>query len=641
MARSVVSIAQIKQFKAVCVSYGSNSEAILNSFREKVASMLSDFERKLDELEEDMDRKEQALSSCEWSHRNDDGDHCSSQRSAYYRAQARYNRCLSLVQEAQHAIDEFDSKAESFRATKADLVSRASAGLDRVEALIVEYSTGHTTQATDSPGGKISISSGPAIPGKIDVESSGAQSAIHISGGEKIAYVLPKGSETDPVYIDMEVTAHKFDDLPPIQEPDQQTMRLAATGIIALLAAGGLAVGSKEMLLQQKTDEIFQSQYGISRTDLLIGTGRKQKEYVDAYNRIYQGLRQEIVEIKKEEVMDKIQEARQLLESEERRINELHGDVTLYSTELVHDKKIEVENLERQLATLTDGKKRPSVPSGKTEIGGLSEAGLSFMMEGMSTKERFATVSNIIGSSNVALTGDSGNAYVFSKGDTDILFVAYDGSSVDHFVRDASEGVSFKGFSIEAKPNVEYSTSPVEASKVKLEDGIKETGIKATYKDEGFRVTRKYYSISEDGSANSWGTEVKLGAEASAEVNATLKNMNLGGEASFAKAGAKASHITAPVVMNGKISQFEFGVSGDINAGASASVGVFSADDGTRELGVKLPGGKIAAILDRPTLSLEAFPESIRDHMQTVIPEKSDLFDSYAKAMHPGERPMI
>ena len=263
------------------------------------------------------------------------------------------------------------------------------------------------------------------------------------------------------------------------------------------------------------------------------------------------------------------------------------------------------------------------------------------MMEGMSTKERFATVSNIIGSSNVSLTGDSGKAYVFSKGDTDIFFVAHDGSSVDHFVRDTSEGISFKGPSIEAKPNVAYSTSPDEPSKIKFGDGIKETGIKATYKDDGFRVTRKYFSISEDGSANAWGTEVKLGAEASADVNATLKNMNIGGEASLAKAGAKASHITAPVVMNGKISQFEFGVSGNVNAGVSASVGVFSAEDGTRELGVKLPGGKIAAILDCPTISLDAFPESIRGQVQTVIPEKSDLFDSYAKAMRPGERPML
>ena len=641
MARSVVSVEQIRQFKASFVSYGSNSEAVLGSFREKVASMLSDFEDKLDKLEDDMERKEDALDRCEWSHRNDDGDHCSSQRSAYYRAQARYSSCLSLVQEARNAIGEFDSKVENFQATKADLVSRASAGLDRVEELIADYSSGSVTQGTSSPGGQISIPSSKGPSGEIDTEASGMQSAIHISGGDQIAYVLPKGSGTDPIVIDPEAMAHKFDSLPPIQEPDPQTMRIAAAGIITLLAAGGLAVGSKEMLLQQKTDEIFQQQYGISRTELLIGSGPKQKEYVDAYNRINQGLQKEMVEIKKEEVSTKIQEAKQLLETEERRIAELHGEVTLYSTELVHDKKIEIENLERQLATLSDGKKRPVVPSGKTAIGGLSEAGLSFMMDGMSTKERFATVSNIIGSSNVALTGDSGKAYVFSKGDTDIFFVAHDGSSVDHFVRDTSEGVSFKGPSIEAKPNVAYSTSPDDLSKIKFGDGIKETGIKATYKDEGFQVTRKYFSISEDGSANAWGTEVKLGAEASAEVNATLKNMNIGGEASLAKAGAKASHITAPVVMNGKISQFEFGVSGNVNAGVSASVGVFSAEDGTRELGVKLPGGKIAAILDRPTISLDAFPESIRGHVQTVIPVKSDLFDSYAKAMRPGERPMI
>ena len=634
MARSVVSVDQIRQFKASIVSYGSNSEAVLGSFREKVASMLSDFEDKLDELEDDMDRKEQALDRCEWSHRNDDGDHCSSQRSAYYRAQARYSNCLALVQEARNAIAEFDAKVDSFRTTKADLVSRAETGLNRVEELIGEYSSGSATQGLVGPGEQSPIIFDSSASGIATSGTSEMQSAIHITGGDQIAYVLPKGTGTAPVVIDPEAMAHKFERLPPIQDPDPQTMRIAAAGIITLLAAGGLAVGSRELLLQQKTDEIFQKQYGISRTELLIGSGPKQKEYIDAYNRIHQGLRQEMVEIKKEEVSAKIQEAKQFL-------NGQNGDATLYSTELVHEKIIEIENLERHLATLSDGKKRPFVPLGKTEIGGLSEAGLSFMMDGMSSKERFATVSNILGSSEVYLTGDSGKTYVFSKGETDIFFVAHDGSSVDHFVRDTSKGVSFKGPSIETKPDVAYSTSPDGPSKVRVSDGIKETGIKASYKDDGFRVTRKYYSISPDGSANAWGTEVSIGVEASADVNATLKNMNIGGEASVAKAGAKASHITAPVLMNGKISQFEFGVSGNVNVGASASVGVFSAADGTRELGVKFPGGKGAAILDRPTLSLDAFPESIRGQVQTVIPEKSDLFDSYAKAMRPGERPML
>ena len=34
-------------------------------------------------------------------------------------------------------------------------------------------------------------------------------------------------------------------------------------GILAALAAGGLVFGMREMLLQQKTDEIFEKQYGI------------------------------------------------------------------------------------------------------------------------------------------------------------------------------------------------------------------------------------------------------------------------------------------------------------------------------------------------------------------------------------------
>lgn len=640
MARSVVDLGKINELRAAISAYSKSAEETITAFKQQALSLLSQFKAKLSALESVREQKAAALSRCEMRQMHDENVSCASEERAYQEACERCQRCEALVAQARSIISEFENRAASYRTTCQSHSSRAATGLGKVEAMINNYSADTIPNSACISDNKAHVVSGNQDPQK-GIDSPDTDSAIHVSGGEQIASVLPQGSDTDPVIIDPEAMAHKFDGLPPIQEPDSNTMRIAATGIIALLAAGGIAIGTKEMLLQKKTDEIFQQQYGISRTELLIGSGPKQKEYVDAYNRIHKGLQKEIVEIKKEEVSNRIQDAKQFLETEERRITELKGEVTLHSTELVHDKKIEVENLERQLATLSDGKRRPVVPFGKTAIGGLSEVGLSFMMEGMSTKERFATVSNIIGSSNVTLTGDSGKAYVFSKGDTDIFYVAHDGSSVDHFVRDTSEGTSYKGLSIEAKPNVTYSTSPVEPSKIKIEDGVKETGIKATYKNEGFRVTRKYFSISEDGSANAWGTEVNLGIEASADVNATLKNMNIGGEASLAKAGAKASHITAPVVMNGKISQFEFGVSGNLNAGVSVSVGVFSAEDGTRELGAKLPGGKIAAILDRTTLSLDAFPESIRGQVQTIIPSQSDVFDSYAKAMRPGERPMI
>lgn len=652
MARSVVSVEQIRQFKASFVSYGSNSEAVLGSFREKVASMLSDFEDKLDELEDDMDRKEQALDRCEWSHRNDDGDRCSSQRSAYYRAQARYSSCLALVQEARNAIAEFDAKVDSFRTTKANLVSRASAGLDRVEELIGDYSSGSATQGTSGPGGQISIPSGNEPSGEIDTEAAGMQSAIHITGGDQIAYVLPKGSGTDPVVIDPEAMAHKFDSLPPVQEPDPQTMRIAATGIITLLAAGGLAVGSREMLLQQKTDEIFQQQYGISRTELLIGSGPKQKEYVDAYNRIHKGLQQEIVEIKKEEVSNNLNLVRKQLESESQRD-------TLLSIEHVSKLKTDEINLQNQLASLEDGKRRQIVQYPETYVAGLSERGLDYMMNGMSSMGRFAAVLNTLSASDYKLVDQVGatGIYRFSDGKT-LVEIEHDGSAIS-FIRatngvDANVDFSLKSAEIQSSFSIEKAIEKKPHSPAKPTDGIG-VGLQGSYTPidvsvEAWNYEKMVYQLTEQGGIMSSGLQSRAGLKVSAGAEGGLSadvqthsvevGGNIGAGASVAEAAIKGEIHTRPVLINGNIVQVYTDVAVGADAGCSAAAVMELTEKGFHGKAGISAGIKAGGQLGYRAISLNDLPQPLADKLsKSIPPAHKAIVEDFGKALEYASHP--
>jgi len=612
MPRSVVDLSQLNALDAAIRAFDSNTGASMAAYSQSASNLLAHFEAKLNELFSIRQNALYALNSCEWRRASDPSISCAGQAAAFRRANERYSRCAELVNQARQAISEYDGYASRFRQAKSDLCSRARTGLGRVMATIEEYNS-NATPNTDNV-----MSNGMLVPSTMSgpVENvpndklPGGGSFMFVRGGEQIAHVQHKGLGTDPVRIDPDAMADSLNHLPEITAPDKSTMRNAASGILAAMAAGGLVIGGREMLLQQKTDEIFENQYGISRTELLLKSGPKQKEYVAAYNNIYNGLQQEMKEIKKEEISSQIQKGKDFLALEDRRINELHGEVTLFSRELVHDKKIEIANLENQLASLEDGKKRAIVPSGKTKIGGLSEDGLSFMAEGMSSKKRFITVSNLLANSQATLGGDSGKEYVFKNGEADIFFVAHDGSYVNRYMRDFSQGFS------EVETNVNLPEMSITGYSDKMNDSdvsLISISAEQKYKAEGIRVTNKTYHINQDGSAWTEVVNAGIGGEARAGASMNYKGAEMGAEVSVARAGLKTTYITAPSIQDGKFIQTEYGVNVEANAGVAIGVGTSKASDGTNELGAKIPFGKASIVYAKyNNLSENDFPKSIK-----------------------------
>ena len=277
MPRSVVDLSELQALDAAIKAYNGNTDAAMAAFQRSVSDLLVHFENKLSELGRIREQRLAALNHCEYRRSINNSISCAAQESAFYAAEARYRRCEALVREAHMAVTEYRSYADRFRGTKDNLCSRAVAGLLRVEAAINEYNSNLMGDTDIVMSNKTSSSS--AISTSTDEQvydplTSGG-SFIFIKGGEQIDRVLPKGSATDPVRIDTDT--HQFEQLPPVSAPDKSTMRVAASGILAAIAAGGLVIGGREMLLQQKTDEIFESQYGISRTELLLKSGPKQK----------------------------------------------------------------------------------------------------------------------------------------------------------------------------------------------------------------------------------------------------------------------------------------------------------------------------------------------------------------------------
>lgn len=613
MPRSVVDLSQLNALDAAIKAYNGNTDAAMAAFQRSVSDLLVQFESKLNELERIREQRLAALNRCEYHRSIDNSISCAAQESAYYAAEARCRRCEALVREAHMAVTEYRNYADRFRSTKSDLCSRAAAGLLRVEDIVNEYLSNLT------PDTETVISSGVSNPSPMSSQTNkqdydpvtGGGSFVYIRGGEQIEQVLPKGSATDPVRIDND--AHQLEQFPPVSAPDKSTMRVAASGILAAIAAGGLVIGGREMLLQQKTDEIFESQYGISRTELLLKSGPKQKEYVAAYNNIYKGLQQEMKEIKKEEVSNQIQKSKEFLSLEERRIKELRGEVTLFSIEQVHDKKIELANYENQLATLEDGKRRASIPLGKTKIGGLSEAGLSYMAVGMGTKEQFITVSNLLGNSQAILTGDTGKEYVFQNGEADIFFVSHDGSYVNRYMRDFSQGFSNVEKNINL-PELNVTGYPEKASDCEMT--WLSVSAEQKYKDAGVRVTTKRYWINNDGSARTEIIAASLGGEAKGGVSLSPTGAEIGVEVSAARAGAKVTYITAPNLKKGYYNQIEYGASGEANLGVALSAGTSKTQDGTNELGFKIPFAKASVVYSKFNLSEKVFPESIRKQLK-------------------------
>lgn len=601
MARSVVDLGKISELKAAISSYSKSNEETVDSFHQQALSLLSQFEAKLSALESIREQKAAALSRCEMRQSHDEKVSCASEERAYQKACERCQRCETLVAQSRSIISDFENRAASYRTACQNLSSRAATGLAKVEAMINSYSADAVPNTDSSSGNNASVVSGNQNSQK-SVDSPNTDSAIHITGGNQIASVLPKGSKVDPVRIDFDAMDHKFDNLPDIVEPDKATLNAAAIGILGLLAAGGLAFGAREMLLQQKADEIFEKKYGISRTELLIGTGaQKQKEYVAAYNSIYRGLQQEMKEIKKQELSDKITNAQNRI-----KILSSEKEKRMHDIEALHDAKIHLENFENQLTALNDGKKIRLRSLEKTTVGGLSNDSLSYMLDGMGNSKRFITSCNLIADSRAKFLYDHGTHYQFAINDEHFVEVAHDGSWVTHIFADKSEGSN-----VDFVPKAEFETSTTEF-------GYEYKPFE--YIDEGFRYSYKKYFVADDGSATVLGYNSRIGLEANAGagINVSLHNIEGGASAgiSIAEGGVKIGDLSAPQLSKGKYAQTEFGIKGEAGLSASIGIGKYKSEDGTSVLGVKAGPFSGGISLGKYTIPAKTFDVTLRNRLQ-------------------------
>ena len=349
MSRSVVDLAKLNALDAAIRSFDSNTGASMAAYSQSAMNLLAQFEAKLNELAAIRQQALNAYNSCEWRRAANPNISCAGQAAAFHRANERFCRCAELVNQARQAISEYDGYASQFRQAKSDLCSRARTGLNRVRATIEEYNS-NATPNTDSVMSKgmpvASTMSGP-VENVPNDKLPGGGSFMFIRGGEQIAQILPKGSGTDPVRIDPDAMAKSLDGLPEITPPDRSTLRIAASGIFAAIAAGGLVIGGRELLLQQRADEIFEGQYGISRTELLLRSGPKQKEYVKAYNEIYNGLKHELKEKQKEDIDGKLIEINNKIQA-----NSMNKD--LLSLRAIERLKVDQINLQNKKMTLED-----------------------------------------------------------------------------------------------------------------------------------------------------------------------------------------------------------------------------------------------------------------------------------------------
>lgn len=601
MARSVVDLGKIQELDAAISAYSKGSEEAVVYLHQQALSLLSQFEKKLSALESIREQKAAALSRCEMRQLHDERVSCASEEGAYQKACERCQRCEALVAQARITISEFENRAASYRTTCQNLSSRAATGLAKIEAMIQNYSADTVPNTVSSSGNGVHFVSGNQVQKGNGANNPEANSTIHIIGGEQIASVLPKGSKTGPVTIDVDTMAHKYDTLPDIVEPDKKTLQTAAEKITALLAIGGIAIGTREMLLQQEADKIFQNKYGISRTELLLGTGPKQKEYIAAYNNIYKGLQIEMKELKKKELSYKITNA-------QNRINALSSEKgkMMHDIEELHDAKIHLENFESQLAALNDGKKVRLRSLEKTAIGGLSNDSLSYMLDCMGNPKRFITSCNLIADSGAKFLYDHGTHYQFAINEEHFVEVAHDGSWVTHIFADKSEGGN-----IDFVPKAEFQTS------------ITDFGYEYKpfeYKDEGFRYSYKKYMVADDGSATVLGYNLKIGLEANAGagINVSLHNIEGGASAGFsiAEGGVKIGGLSAPQLSQGKYAQTEFGIKGEVGLSASIGISKYRSEDDTSMLGAKAGPFSGGISLGKYTIPAKMFEVSLRNRLQ-------------------------
>lgn len=278
MPRSVVDLAKLNALDAAIRSFDSNTGASMAAYSQSAMNLLAQFEAKLNELAAIRQQALNAYNSCEWRRAANPNISCAGQAAAFHRANERFCRCAELVNQARQAISEYNSHASQFRQAKSDLCSRASVGIDRVRATIDEY-TSNLMPNTDN-----------IMPGNASANLT-ASTENQVKGGQPKAFMFVPGVAAKDREKGQPV---QFENLPPVVETDQRVLHSAAKDIASSLKGEGTSIGTKELLLQQKADAVFEQQYGISKTDLLAATGSQKNEYIDAYNKIQKGILSEM-----------------------------------------------------------------------------------------------------------------------------------------------------------------------------------------------------------------------------------------------------------------------------------------------------------------------------------------------------------
>ena len=278
MPRSVVDLAKLNALDAAIRSFDSNTGTSMAAYSQSAMNLLAQFEAKLNELAIIRQHALNALNSCEWSRAANPNISCASQAAAFNKANNRFCRCAELVNQARQAISEYDGYASQFRQAKHDLCSRARVGMERVRATIDEY-TSNLVPETDN-----------VMTDNVPVNLTTSAGNQNQGDGPGVFMFAPGVASKDR----KEGRPVQFESLPPVVEPDKKVLHSAAKDIADSLKGEGSSIGTKELLLQQKADAVFEQQYGISKTDLLAASGPQKNEYIDAYNKIQKGILSEM-----------------------------------------------------------------------------------------------------------------------------------------------------------------------------------------------------------------------------------------------------------------------------------------------------------------------------------------------------------
>lgn len=654
MSISYVSEEGLGQIRAAFENYSNAANAALSQCDREASALIRNCEMKLSELSRIRDEKYSALLRCGNMQVYNNAISCTAQERAFDIANDRYRRCMELVRHINSAYRQYKSKEGGYSSRQRGLTQNALSSLKELMCTVGKYTEGgDASQGLNSANGGENFvegnrnwcSWGESNP----VSDDGMPTSIHIKGGENIDHIISKGTGRNPVHLDMDAMAHRFDNLPPVTSPDHKTVRAAAAGIVSALAAGGMAVGMRELLVRQKTDELFEKQYGVESTKIFIGPGgNRQKEYVDAYNGIRRDLEVEMREVQKDNLREKIRESEEKYKRISENVEELRKKgqwINLSFNERMNEEQVIIANYKNQLATMDDGVRRPVIQLEKYSVGGLSASSLKLMKDAMSSDQRFATVSNILAPTGATLSGDDGSRYTFSRNENDVYFVSHDGSSVDHYYRDldasATIGASFSGPFVNNRIVDEFKEEGGKADNQYVNGGGVVGGSIGLSGPlcKTYNVHVEHYSINPDGSAKMWNIDVNAGLEVSGSIGGTVGFNKLKASADvnadILKAEGKAKIISAPFVMNDKIRQIDGGVrlTGKVGVGFGGSLGT----DGAH---VNLPLVELAADWGTNAVNPEALPAEIIEELKKSLQVKKDAFDSYSDAMN-GERPKI